>query len=62
MGKFLWLMVTLDEYELPLVVTDSAKELAKIAGTSERNVISSACKYRKSGRKTKYRRVRTEEE
>lgn len=29
---FLWLMITTDKYELPLIVADSPKELAKLAG------------------------------
>ena len=51
MGKFLWLMITQDKYELPLVVADTAKELAMITGTTKNNVVSSACRYRRDGRR-----------
>lgn len=28
-----WMYVTMDKYELPIYVADSAKELAKLVGT-----------------------------
>ena len=62
MGKFLWLMITQDKYELPLVVADTAKELAMITGTTKNNVVSSACRYRRDGWGTKFVRVKLEED
>ena len=35
MGKYLWLAVDADEYELPLYVADSAKELAEKFNTNK---------------------------
>ena len=44
MGKYLWMVVEADEYELPIAVAGSAKELAKILGVSEDTVTSAASK------------------
>ena len=41
MGKYLWLAVTADEYELPIAVADTAKELGKIFGVSADTVMTS---------------------
>lgn len=38
MSKYLWLVVEADEYELPLCVADSARELADMFGTTKHNV------------------------
>ena len=38
MGKYLWLAVEADKYELPLYVADSARELAEKFGTTKHNV------------------------
>ena len=38
MGKYLWMMVEADKYELPLVIADSARELAEKCGTTTGNV------------------------
>lgn len=41
MGKYLWLAVTPDEYELPLAVADTAKELGEIYGVGKNVIITS---------------------
>ena len=41
-SKYLWLCVDADEYELPIAVADSARELAVKMGTSKSNVENSA--------------------
>lgn len=41
-SKYLWLAVSADEYELPLAVTDSPNELARIFGISKSTVKSQA--------------------
>lgn len=41
MKKYLWLAVTADEYELPLIVADTAKELANKCGITTGTVKSS---------------------
>lgn len=57
------MQVTEDEYELPVAVADTVKELAKIVGVKE-NTIHSSISHMKSGRiKTSiYRRVEVEDE
>ncbi len=37
-SRFLWMAVEADEYELPLVVADTARELAEKCGTTKHNV------------------------
>ena len=36
--KYIWLAVTADEYELPLAVADSARELGKMVGLSHNTI------------------------
>ena len=52
--KYLWIAVEADEYELPIAVADTAKELGAIFGVRADSVIDSASKNRSgklSGRK-----------
>ena len=37
-SKYYWMAVTADKYELPLVVAESSRELARKCGTSKSNV------------------------
>ena len=63
MGKYLWICVTADEYELPLAVADTSTELAKMCGTSKSNVMQSVrlnCNGSLTGRK--FMKVRNEDE
>lgn len=46
MSSFLWLAVTTDELELPIVVADTAKELGKYLGITENGVFKN--KHQKS--------------
>lgn len=60
--KVLWLKVTMDEYELPVAVADSAAELAKMLGVTVNNIRSSYSKYKSGERKScQFRRVEVEE-
>ena len=43
----LYMMVTTDEYELPLYVTDSVKDLAKVSGCSVHTIHSWVSKYKR---------------
>ena len=52
-----YMLVTEDEYELPLMVADTAIELARRLGLRECSVMSAICKAKKTGRKCKYVRV-----
>lgn len=42
MGKYFWMAVEADEYELPLCVADSAKELGIIYGVTAATVMTLA--------------------
>ena len=62
MQKYYWLAVEVDEYELPLAVCDTARELGEIYGVGEKTVIDAVGK-NKSGKINgrRYVRVRREE-
>ena len=54
MKKYLWLAVSVDEYELPLMVADTAEELGKAYGLGKNAVCDAVIKGnsgRISGRK-----------
>ena len=38
--KYLWMAVTADEYELPLAVADTARELGEIYGLKAKTIVS----------------------
>lgn len=48
--KYLYMAVTPDKYELPLVVTETLRELSFILGTKENN-LSSSLSRKRSGKK-----------
>ena len=53
------ILVTKDEFELPVAIADTAKELARICGVSNRTVISGALRS-KSGKVKKSRYIKVE--
>lgn len=55
----LYMAVTADEYELPLIVSDKVKDIAKYAGTGERNIYQGIY-HNFPGRKTKIKFVRVD--
>lgn len=57
MGKYLWMAVTADEYELPLYVADTARELAEQYGVTPITVITYARRFH-DGRQNGYRYVK----
>ena len=58
----LWMTVTMDEYELPTAVADSAVELAKIVGISPNSLMSRYSKFCKGKiKKSPFRKVKIEE-
>lgn len=62
MNKYYWLLVEADEYELPLVVADTARELAEKCDTTKHNVETFVSKNSNGRIKgTKYLKVRREE-
>ena len=56
--KYIYMLVTQDEYELPLDFAETARELAARQGTTYNTVQSGAWYAEKEGRKSKWRRVR----
>ena len=63
MGGMVWMMVTMDKYELPIAVADSAAELARIVGTSKNSIDSAVSRYYSGKIKTSsYRRIRISED
>ena len=58
-----WMAVSQDELSLPVAIADTAKELAKILGTTENNVKSSDSKFKHGVYKnSRYIAVRIDEE
>ena len=43
-SKYYWLAVTTDEYELPLAVADTARELGNMMGLSHNTIEVCACR------------------
>lgn len=62
MKKCIYLKVTKDKYELPLIVTEGARELADREGVQVNTIYSSISHYEKGDQYSPYRRVRIEEE
>lgn len=58
----IWMLVTTDEFELPLVVADSAGELARILGTVPDSIYSNVHHCRAAGYRCKYVKVEVEDE
>lgn len=56
--RIIWMMVTMDKFELPLVVADTAAELAQKCGTTENCIYSTVSHLDRGDLKTaKFRRV-----
>lgn len=62
MSKAIWMKVTKDEYELPLVIADTASELERKLGLAEGTIRSVVYKAKKRGSKTQYVKVEMEDE
>lgn len=61
MNKYYWLCVEVDEYELPLVVADTARELAEKCNTTKHNVETFVSK-QSNGRVNGYRYMKVRRE
>lgn len=61
MKKCIYLKVTRDKYELPLIVTEGAQELADKEGVNVNTIYSSVSHYERGDQSSPYRRVRIEE-
>lgn len=57
MGKYLWLAVEVDKYELPLYVADTAEELGRVFGAKANSVINCVARNR-SGRENGYKYIK----
>ena len=59
----LWMEVTMDELELPVVIAGSADELARICHTNTNNIYSATSKMRRQKRKrSRFVKVEIDEE
>ena len=58
----IWMKVTMDEYELPVAVANTAAELARILGVSEGSMRSWIYRARRDGYKCCYVCVKIEED
>lgn len=54
---FVYIMVTKDEYELPLAIANSAEELARIVGATKIAVHSGASRNARHGVWSRFRKV-----
>lgn len=59
-AEYVYLCVTKDRYELPVAVADSAAELAQITGVDKSTVTHSVLASERTGRRSRYIRVRAE--
>lgn len=58
----LWMKVTLDEYELPLAVATSSRELARCVGVSSSTVASVVSNAKKRGGRCCYVKVEVDDD
>lgn len=62
-GKCLWMEVTLDEYELPVAVADTATQLSRMRGHCSHKVTDDYYKYTHGKMdRCRYRKVEIDEE
>lgn len=58
----LWMMVDLNDNELPLAVADSAAELARLAGVREATIRANISNSRRLGCRCRYVKVEAEDD
>lgn len=61
MKRKLWLLVTSDEYELPLAVADSAVRLARLLKVKPQTIRNQVCNARRRGINSHYKVIEIEE-
>lgn len=59
MQKAIYIMVTKDEYELPMAIADTVKELSVMTGKSE-NAIRSGISKQKQGYRSRFYKIETD--
>ena len=57
MQKVVWMAVTLDKYELPVAIADTAEALGKLLGVSGSTVQSAVSRAKRYGYKCRYVKV-----
>lgn len=57
MKKFCYMMVTNDEYELPLAVADTIQQLADTVGTTKTAIEAAMYRAKKKGKRCRYVKV-----
>lgn len=62
MADVVYMKITKDEFELPVAVADSPKELAKIVGTKPNYILSSISHAKKDGYRSAYVKVILEDD
>lgn len=62
MKRYVWMLVTKDKYELPLLVADSSRELAELAGVAHQTVLESTSRARRLKSKCKYIVIQIDDE
>lgn len=62
MKRFVYMKITKDRLELPVVVADSPSELARILGVKRGNILSGIYHARERGQWCQYIKVEIEEE
>jgi len=58
----LWMKVTEDEYELPVLICDSVVELAELVGCTPNNIYSCISKSKAQGHNTFYKKVEIDDD
>lgn len=58
----IYMLVSSDEYELPLAVADSGMELSRLTGVDERTIYSSISRHKRRGGFCKWRMIEVEDD
>ena len=58
----IWMKVSADEYEFPLQIADTQRELAKLCGVRRDTIASAVYRARKNGFKSQYVKVEIDDE
>lgn len=58
--KYVYLYVTKDKFELPIIVADSLEELASKCGVTKHAISTGIYHEKKFGKKSRYKRVERE--
>lgn len=58
----IWLQVTLDKYEFPVAVADTAEQLANLVGCSQNNIYSCVSHAKRYGYRSRFVKVEIEED